>query len=369
MEQKRIVFHHPDRLDRALDGASRLRPLKMVKAFQDLGYQVDIIAGTGDERKRSIRKIKELVRNGVKYDFLYSESSTSPTLLTESHHLPIYPILDFGFFFWFRKKSGPVGLFYRDVYWRYPQYVDQIGIFKSTVGRIFHWLDLVFYKLVVDHIFLPSLRMRSALPFWLRPVPASGLPAGSEARPALQLGGALKLRLLYVGGILPPYYDIGPMIELAEKTKDFCELTICCRKQEWEVQEPRFGSRIKSFVNVVHLGSLEIENLYRNSDVFILFREPDPYLSFAMPYKVFEAISYGLPILTRPHEAVSDDIQSKAWGWVVDDVDEAVQALKGTSQNPGSLNKMRTEIHKSSKNESWEGRCKSVIQALLGDRI
>ncbi len=35
------------------------------------------------KEEKKIKKIKSNIKEGIKYDFLYSESSTEPTLLTE----------------------------------------------------------------------------------------------------------------------------------------------------------------------------------------------------------------------------------------------------------------------------------------------
>ena len=76
---KRMVFHHPKSLESKLDGASRLRPHKMIKAFKDIGYEVEIIEGNSNQRLEKINQIKKNVSEGIKYDFLYSEND--PLLL------------------------------------------------------------------------------------------------------------------------------------------------------------------------------------------------------------------------------------------------------------------------------------------------
>lgn len=60
----------------------------MIKAFEEIGYHVDYVMGYGKERKSQIEKIKRNIRNGVKYEFLYAENSTTPTLLTEKIIFP-----------------------------------------------------------------------------------------------------------------------------------------------------------------------------------------------------------------------------------------------------------------------------------------
>ncbi len=85
---KRIIFHLPFRPDINRASASQIRPFKMIEAFKASGYRVDIVMGCAKERKGLIERIKQNIKNGIVYDFLYSESSTMPTLLTESHRIP-----------------------------------------------------------------------------------------------------------------------------------------------------------------------------------------------------------------------------------------------------------------------------------------
>ena len=99
----RIIFHHPLPLRLNSSSASGIRPVRMLEAFRQLGYEVDVVAGYSSERKKIIKKIKQKIENGVKYDFIYSESSTMPTVLTDKHHLPLNPFLDFGFLFFVKK--------------------------------------------------------------------------------------------------------------------------------------------------------------------------------------------------------------------------------------------------------------------------
>ena len=95
---KRMIFHIPNKLDEKMQSGSQIRPVKMMQAFKNLGYQVDVVMGYCSDRKMKIDKIKKNIKAGVKYDFLYSESSTMPTALTEKHHMPLCLFLDFGFF-------------------------------------------------------------------------------------------------------------------------------------------------------------------------------------------------------------------------------------------------------------------------------
>ena len=70
----------------------------MMEAFRSLGIEVDVVSGYSSERAAAISRIERGLRQGVHYAFMYGESSTEPTLLTDRHHLPLHPTLNFGFF-------------------------------------------------------------------------------------------------------------------------------------------------------------------------------------------------------------------------------------------------------------------------------
>ena len=101
-----MIYHCPFPLDNNATSASGIRPLRMLNAFRVLSCEVDLITGYSIERKKLIAEIKKKIATGVKYDFVYSESSTMPTLLTERHHFPLHPIVDFEFFKFCKKSNN-----------------------------------------------------------------------------------------------------------------------------------------------------------------------------------------------------------------------------------------------------------------------
>jgi hypothetical protein len=87
-----------------------------------------------------------------------------PTLLTESHHLPTHPFLDFNFFRFLKNNDIKIGLFYRDVQWNFKELYN-INFFKKIYAKFFYYWDLYNYNNLLDVLFLPSLKM--ALPTFL----------------------------------------------------------------------------------------------------------------------------------------------------------------------------------------------------------
>ena len=158
---KSCIFHVPNHIDKNAKSGSHIRPIKMIEAFRENGYDVDIVMGYGKERKRQIDEIRKKIRAGKKYDFLYSESSTMPTLLTEKNHLPLYPNLDFGFLKFCRKNGIKIGLFYRDIHWKFEKYRSEVSVFKRSFSIPMYKYDLRKYKKLVDVFYYLQIFCRS----------------------------------------------------------------------------------------------------------------------------------------------------------------------------------------------------------------
>lgn len=143
---------------------------------------------------------KEVVE---KYEFLYSEAFTMSTALTDPKYFPVTPLLDFNLFNFCRKNNISVGLFYRDIYWRFSKYKEEGSILKRLIAINFCKRDLEMYNKYLDVIFLPSRQMANYLPE-LKSNRIIGLPPGCESKVNFinkeKLNGA-KLHLFYIGGI------------------------------------------------------------------------------------------------------------------------------------------------------------------------
>ena len=43
----------------------------MLDTFKEIGYEVDLVEGYAKDRSIAIKKIKDKIKQGVKYDFFY----------------------------------------------------------------------------------------------------------------------------------------------------------------------------------------------------------------------------------------------------------------------------------------------------------
>lgn len=369
----RIIFHLPLDLkhSKSISGVSGsyLRPQKMRQAFEELGYIVDTVWGSAAERKKRIQKIKKNVSNGIKYKFIYSESSTMPTLLTEPNHLPILPSIDFGFFRWAKKNGIPVGLFYRDIYWLFEQYKKDVSWYKRMFAIPFYYLDLIIYHSWVDHLFLPSLKMLDELPGSWSKTHVSALPPGGSMP---EQSGITKkippLRLIYVGGVRPPLYNLSVVFDgLNKLNSEQVELTVCCREQEWQICKEQYKPSLSSIVQIVHEHGEALKSCYLNSNVALLLFEPCSYRGFALPLKLFEAICYRVPIVANTGTAVGELVEQEGIGWVIKPNSESFQNwLNFILEHPEELEKKSQIVRERAMYHTWRERANTAVKILSG---
>lgn len=340
----------------------------MLEAFRELGYKVEAVVGFAKERKKAARRVKAMIRAGREFDFAYAESSTMPMLLTEPHHLPTHPLLDFGFFKYLNEQSIPIGLFYRDVYWQFPDYKQHVPGLRRFVAHTFYRYGWLRYRSLLDHLFLPTTKMLEVLPRWTGQV--SALPPGCEEHEVSVPCNApdSPLSLFYVGGVQPPFYDMRPLLE-AVKGLEGVRLTLCCREQEWrktklfykEVFDPQK-------VQLVHVHGLELVAYYRIADVFVDIRNDHTYLRYTFPLKTFEPLGYGLPSIVGYRSEAARFVEQENVGWVVEGPQEARQLLRYLQQHREAISRKRDQTLQARARHTWAARAEEAARTLLALR-
>ncbi|MBE0471797.1 MAG: glycosyltransferase [Methyloprofundus sp.] len=340
----------------------------MLEAFKALGYEVDVVAGYSPERKKLIKQIKQNIKNGVKYDFVYSESSTMPTVLTDKHHLPLNPFLDFGFFGFCKKQGIPIGLFYRDIYWLFDEYYKNLNFFKSRFAKLFYYYDLFFYKKTLTKLYLPSMKMGEYIPIVNRAV-HSPLPPGHTQLQPNQLSKTprsenTKLKLFYVGG-LSNHYQMHILFEVLTRFPDI-EFTLCTREQEWLSQKSEYPAQSPN-IKVVHKSGEEMTNLLIESDIVSLFVKPQKYREFAAPVKLYEYLGHAKPIIASTGTLAGEFVKDNGIGWTIDyDAESLAKLLRQLITSPVMINKIAGNMRHVSEAHTWQARATQVANELKG---
>lgn len=368
---KRCIYHYPLPFNYTKPNGSAVRPIYMLEAFKDCGYIVDAITGYGEERKKKIREIKERILNGVKYDFVYSESLTQPTLLSEKNHFPKYPNLDFGFLKFCRHYDIPVGLFYRDMHWKFKQFKEIVPWYKRLILVPFYRYDLYKYKRCVDILYCANKKIAN---YGVKHENLKELPPGCKKNDEIIYKKMIKektnsvLNVFYVGGIAG-IYDISTFLE-GMRNNGKVYLTVCTPEEHWVNNKERLSNLLNNRVNVIHEKSDGLAEYYLKADTALFCKKEDPYTDLASPIKAKETLGYGTPIIVSDNLHIAKEVVEGDYGWVVkaesQDISELLDYL---CKNPDEISKKTKNAIKAAENNTWKKRAEQVINDMKEIKI
>ncbi len=346
---------------------SDVRPAKLLKAFGEIGYEVEVVAGHARARKQAAADVKKRVLAGEEFEFLYAEPPTTPIVLNEPHHLPTHPLMDYDFLAFCHSRAIPVVLFYCDVQWRLPDYAGRVGWWKYLASMPFFHLDLLVYRRLVDALLVPDLGMLPQIAGWATSMPhwasIPGFDPAEAPPPRQQVAPDAPLRFLYVGGVTPPVYDITPVLEgsaWASSRGLTHELTLCTREAEWLQRRATLERHLGAHVNVVHNRSRqELRELYSRHDIAVM-PYGTPNSAWAMPVKFPEAIGMGLPVLAGDGTAVARMVAQQDIGWTVGSSIEAFGELL-RRLNRAELDRVRGNVEITRPTYTWLERAREVV--------
>lgn len=356
-----MIFHHPLPLNKKATSASGIRPLKMIQAFEKIGYEVTIVAGYGKERKEKIENLKHKIISGEKFEFIYSESSTQPTLLTEKNHLPKYPFLDFGFFRFCKNYDIKIGLFYRDIYWLFAEYGKNLSFAKRNVAKFFYKYDLRKYDELVDIVYLPSMQMAKYIPM-VNQDKFQALPPGHDEYESFESKNNIdKIELLYIGG-LGSHYQMHKLFTVLKKFPKI-HFTLCTRESEWQNAKDEY--ELFENISIVHKNGEELNELYKKADIAMLFVKPQEYREFAAPVKLYEYIGKEKPIIASKGTLAGEFVKENDIGWCIDYKEEVLEKLfQKLLEITHEIEIKKENIIKIKQDNSWKARASQVEKEL-----
>ncbi|WP_346058086.1 glycosyltransferase family protein [Leucobacter alluvii] len=359
-----MIFHVAYRLASDPKNASALRPVRMRRAFEAIGYNVHEISGTHAERRKQMQRLKSEIRAGLRIDFVYSEAATTPTGLGEPVTKATSLTRDIAFLRFCQRADIPVGLFYRDIYWRFPIYTETVKWPLSAILRAFYRWDLRRYRRGGFRIYLPSLEMAE----WLPMIPRErirALPPGGDAREidsTVEHGG---IRILYVGGLGSNYRLRETIAEISQTPE--VSLTLCIPEAHWRARSAEYADVMAANVKLVHQSGSQLDALYRDADVCLLAVEPIKYWGFAAPVKLFEYVSHGKPILASTGTYSGRFVVANDLGWSVDYGSGALRdKLDELLAQPDELQDVAQRVRTASRQHTWEARALQVAKDLAG---
>lgn len=361
-----MVFHAPYPLGERGLRASGVRPVRMRQAFTDVGYDVIEVTGRGSERARAVTDLIRRLEGGLRVEFGYGENSTMPTLLTEPHHLPTHPLVDLGLLRLLRRRGIPTGMFYRDIYWRFPEYTERVHPVIAAGTRSAYHAELLVYRRLLDRVYLPSLRIADFVPH-LRRSQVAALPPGGQIVDAPAPPGPPAARrsftVLYVGN-LSPYYRMREMVRAVARLPGV-RLLLCTPPEAWAAARAQYAPLLGDDVEIVHRAGDELGELFAQADVCSLMVQPSDYRDFAAPVKLYEYLGYGKPVLASAGTLAARTVEDAECGWSVPyDADELVAVLSRLRDHPDEVAAATGRVVAARSAHSWTARAQTVAEDL-----
>lgn len=371
--EKWCIFHVPYYIDPVAKSGSQVRPPKMIEAFKAIGYNVDVVMGYGKVRKSQINKIKAKIKKGRKYDFIYSESSTMPTLLTEKNHFPEFPFLDFSFLTYCKKSGIKIGLFYRDMHWKFEDYKSKVSLWKRVISVPFYKYDLKKYEKIVDVLYLPSRQMESLLNSYkmkkIEDLPPGGIYDHAIVKERNDYFVSRKdgsLKIFYVGGT-SGLYDLTSIFK-AVMAADDVSMIVCTRKEEWDTVKNRYFPYMNERIKIVHESGEALRKYYMWADLCCCYLPIFKYTSFSMPVKLFESLSFVTPVIVTKGIEAGNFVQKWSNGFCVDYDDCSIlKLLEEIKANQDILLAKHNNAVRCLMKNTWEERARKVVRDLKGE--
>jgi glycosyltransferase involved in cell wall biosynthesis len=338
-----ICFTDFDNINRG----SAVRPYKMYNAFINRGYEVILINGNVQERRKKFIHSKK--NNHLEnIDYCYIEPST----------YPCHPI-DYLMFIYIKSLNIPVGLFYRDMYHKFPELFNKKGIKKMEL-LIRYKFDWSIYKIISKTIFFPSDSMAKYFKFDNK---AALPPAGDILNTKKE---SLQYNVIYVGGV-SKRYGTDKLLEAMQIVNDTFKrinLILVCRDYD-----DTFFKKYENeeWLSIKHVSGEELEQFYSKSDVAIIPIQENEYHNFAVPIKLFEYLSYNMPIITTNCFETARFVRNNQIGIVTNDnAQELAEAIIKLYKNDNEIFKYTNNSKKTLINGNlWGHRVDKIEKYLL----
>lgn len=365
---KKVLVYYPFTLSKEANSGSKLRPLEMKKAFESWGLangiEVILISGTTLERENHFNELMSTDKLNDLW-FCYMENQTIPIWLTDPGHKPIRPFIDRKILKFLKSKHVPVGVFYRDVYWKFDELYPLKGMKKKAMQTIYR-MEEKFYEKYCDTIFLPSLEMGKYVSI---DRPMTDLPPGGKSMViSRKENRSFPFEAIYVGAIKSTEYGLSLLldsIELVNEKEQRCNLTIVCRENEYHSLPPETKEKISKLkIEVQHISGESLNQLYQKMDFAFIPRLCTEYQHFSMPVKLVEYLSNGLPIIATACEAQQRFISENQYGLICNDEKDSM--AETIEKMFSMIDVYQENIQKTFlKNHSWVSRVEKVKDSLV----
>lgn len=342
---------------------SSVRPQKMKQAFEETDNEVITIDGMNNNlpvRKKSVNRIKKLLKTW-KPDVCYIEPPSGPMFYYGD--IQVIKLL--------HKKRISSAIFYRDAYWKYPEYALEKK--QSVVKKLKNWIirrmqiyQWNVFRKNIDIIYFPSITMAKEFECSYKDaLPPGGFVPDAKCKKEL----STPLQFIFVGGAAINYGTFLTLEAFEKVNQDGIKarLFYICPEEQWKnlgIDKKKYSD----WLEIIHTsGDENLKIYYEKSDVAILTAPRTFYRDFAVPIKIFEYMSYLKPVLVTNCIETARIVEENNTGWITEDtVDAVAEKINQLCNNPSEVMKIKSKMEEARKKNLWLSRAEKVIKDLEG---
>lgn len=342
---------------------SSVRPQKMRNAFKETGHEVVIIDGMNNNlsaRKNAVKRVKKLIKTWVP-EACYIEPPSGPMFYYGDVQLIKF----------LHKKRVPISIFYRDAYWKYPEFAKErtqsfVEKLKSIIIRRMQIHQWNVFRKYIDIIYFPSKMMAKEFDCPHKDVlpPGGFVPEFKE-----KAGLSDPIQFIFVGGAAQNYGTYLTISAFDKVNEDSIKAKVfyICPEEQWNslgIDKEKY----KDWLEIIHTsGDENLKPYYEKADLALLTAPRSFYRDFAVPIKIYEYMSYLKPVLVTNCTETERIVKDNHIGWVVEDSTEAVAAkVEYLCEHTDEVLEVRAGMERVRSNNLWASRAQKVIKDLEG---
>lgn len=340
------------------DSGSSVRPQKMYAAFLQRGHEVKLLCGSDGndrrvERKKSVAEINAWL-DTERPDICYIESPTGAIMLD----------CDIRLIKRLHRMGIPTAYFIRDYYRKFPElFPRRTGFVNSLKEAYLDYRQAKTDRVLnyIDVIYLSSEPGKKLFPYKdMRLLP----PAGDNLLPERK---QLNKKGIYVGGVSEVYgFDI--LLDaygILNESENEYKLIVVTRKDEWEALDNPY--KTAPWLELHHVSGDALKPLYDECSVALAPKRGNAYNKIAVSIKVFEYMSYGLPMVVADEQAMDEIIERYDLGIVAKNTPQGfAEAIRSMFSDETRYQRYRENGKKALLTENlWVHRVDTVVNDLI----
>ncbi|MDD2361550.1 MAG: glycosyltransferase [Oscillospiraceae bacterium] len=345
---------------------SGVRPQKMYAAFNELGLEIKLLQGQQNRRAERRIKVGDILGwlDDNRPDICYIEPPSGPFFNSIDHKLLKK----------LKAMNIPIGLFYRDMYWKFGLGSPEKGLgarIKGLIIKMMHKRDWRIFMKTLSIIYFTTLSMADMLPV---SIPAKALPPGCFNAASPRKSDTVQVPTgIYIGGLAELYGAI-KMLKAAElihaKGVNF-NLKLICREAEWKhfAQENKLTT-LPDWLEVLHIsGDDALSEQYAQADFALCPHEVNSYNNITISVKIMEYLSYLKPVVVTETIPMKTFVTQNDIGIVTKDSVEAfADGMLKMIQNDSLRDGYAKNCLTARQANLWIKRAQSVVDDLISFR-